>query len=98
VQTIEQICEGDENVSESEEEEEDSVVPSYNEALNTLATFWAFIDNVPETILKSIREVESFSMALRRNFTKQSTLDSFFVKELFNVLDTILLLLISFTS
>ena len=39
VQTIEQICEGDENVSESEEEEEDSVVPSYNEALNALATF-----------------------------------------------------------
>ena len=82
VQTIEQICEGDENVSESEEEEEDSVVPSYNEALNALATFRAFIDNVPETILKSIRE-ESFSMALRRNFTKQSTLDSFFVKELY---------------
>jgi hypothetical protein len=82
VQIIEQVCEGDENVSESEEEEEDSVVPSYNEALNTLATFRAFIDNVPETILKSIREVESFSMALRRNFTKQSTLDSFFVKEL----------------
>jgi L-cysteine desulfidase len=83
VQTIEQICEGDKNVSESEEEEEDSVVPSYNEALNALATFRAFIDNVPETILKSIREVESFSMALRRNFTKQSTLDSFFVKELY---------------
>jgi hypothetical protein len=39
VQTVEQICEGDENVSESEEEEEDSVVPSYNEALNALATF-----------------------------------------------------------
>jgi L-cysteine desulfidase len=82
MQTIVQICEGDENVSESEEEEEDSVVPSYNEALNALATFQAFIDNVPETILKSIREVESFSIALRRNFTKQSTLDSFFVKEL----------------
>jgi hypothetical protein len=69
VQTIEQICEGDENVSESEEEEEDSVMPSYNEALNALATFQTFIDNVPETILKSIREVESFSTALRRNFT-----------------------------
>jgi hypothetical protein len=80
VQTIEQICEGDENVSESEKEEEDSVVPSYNEALNALATFRAFIDNVPETILKRIREVEPFSMALRRKFTKQSTLDSFFVK------------------
>jgi hypothetical protein len=83
VQTIEQICEGDENVSESEEEEEDSVVPSYNEALNALATFRAFIDNVPDvpkTILKSIREVELFSMALRRKFTKQSTLDSCFVK------------------
>jgi hypothetical protein len=80
VQTIEQICEGDENVSESEEEEEDSVVLSYNEALNALATFRAFIDNVPETILKSIREVESFSTALRRNFTKQSTLDSSFCK------------------
>jgi hypothetical protein len=39
VQTIEQLCEGDENVSESEEEEEDSVVSSYNEALNALATF-----------------------------------------------------------
>jgi hypothetical protein len=63
VQTIEQICEGDENVSESEKEEEDSVVPSYNEALHVLATFRAFIDNVPKTILKSIREVESFSMA-----------------------------------
>jgi hypothetical protein len=74
---------GGENVSESEEEEEDSVVSSYNEALNALATFRAFIDNVPETILKSIREVESFSMALRRSFTKQSTLDSFFVKELY---------------
>jgi hypothetical protein len=83
VQTLEQICEGEENVSESEEEEEDSVVPSYNKALNALATFRAFIDNVPnvsETILKSIREVESFSMALRIKFTKQSTLDSFFVK------------------
>jgi hypothetical protein len=82
VQTIEQICEGEENVSEIEEEEEDSVVPSYNEALNALATFRAFIDNVPETILKSIREVELFSMTLRTNFTKQSTLDSYFVKEL----------------
>jgi hypothetical protein len=60
VQTTEQICEGDENVSESEEEEEDSVVPSYNKALNALATFRASIDNVPETILKSIKEVESF--------------------------------------
>jgi hypothetical protein len=60
----------------------DSVVPSYNEVLNALATFRAFIDNVPETILESIREVESFSVALRRKFTKQSTLDSFFVKEL----------------
>jgi hypothetical protein len=70
-------------VSESEEEEEDSVVPSYNEAVNALAIFRAFIDNVPETILKSIREVEPFSMALRRNFTKQSTLDSFFIKELY---------------
>jgi hypothetical protein len=79
VETIKQICEGDQNVSESEEEEEDSVVPSYNEALNALATFRTFIDNVPETILKNIREVESFSMALRRKFTKQSTLDSFFV-------------------
>jgi hypothetical protein len=77
VQTIEQICEGDKNVSESEEEEEDS------KALNALATFRAFIDNVPETILKSIREVEPFSMALRRNFTKQSTLESCFVKELY---------------
>jgi hypothetical protein len=83
VQTVEQICEGDENMSESEEEEEDNVVPSYSEAVNALATFRAFIDNVPETILKSIREVESFFMALRRNFTKQSTLDSFFVKELY---------------
>jgi hypothetical protein len=72
VQTIEQICEGDKNVSESEEEED-------SKALNALATFRAFIDNVPETILKSIREVELFSMALRRKFTKQSTLDSFFV-------------------
>jgi hypothetical protein len=45
-------------VSESEEEDEDRVVPSYNEALNALATFQAFIDNVPETILKIIREVE----------------------------------------
>jgi L-cysteine desulfidase len=85
VQTIEQICEEDKKVSESEEEEEDSEVPSYNEALNALATFRAFVDNVPdvpETILKSIKEAESFSMALRRKFTKQSTLDSFFVKEL----------------
>jgi hypothetical protein len=39
VETIEQIYEGDKNVSESEEEEEDSGVPSYNEALNALATF-----------------------------------------------------------
>jgi hypothetical protein len=69
-------------VSESEEEEEDSVVTSYNEALNALAAFRAFIDDVPKTILKSIREAESFSMALRRQFTKQSTLDSFFVKYL----------------
>jgi hypothetical protein len=64
VQTIEQIiCEGDKTVTESGEEEEDSVVPSYTEALNALATFRAFIDNVPKTIVKSIREVESFSMA-----------------------------------
>jgi hypothetical protein len=80
VQTIEQICVGDENVSESEEEGEEIVVPSYNEALNAIATFRVFIDNVPETILKSIREAESFSIALRRKFTKQSTRDSFFVK------------------
>jgi hypothetical protein len=29
-----------------EEEEEDSVAPSYNEALNALATFRAFIDKL----------------------------------------------------
>jgi hypothetical protein len=80
VQTIEQICEGDQNMSESEEEKEDSVVPSYNEALKALATFRAFIDNVPETIFKNIK-VESFSITLRRKFTKQSTLDSFSVKK-----------------
>jgi hypothetical protein len=68
---------------ESKEEDEDSVVLSYNEAVNAQATFRAFVDNVPKIILKGIGEVELFSMALRRKFTKQSTLDSFFVKELY---------------
>lgn len=85
--TINDICEVTESngqeTSDTEEDEDELIVPSFSDATKGLDTFRRFIEsveNVPEQVFKNLRQLEWFQQQIAENNRKQKTLHDFFHK------------------
>jgi hypothetical protein len=59
-------------------------VPMYCEAVKaaeTLQQFLQSVSDVPESVMKSVWETDTFIIRLAQKLTKQMTLDSYFKKQ-----------------
>jgi hypothetical protein len=80
--SIDELCDESSEMKGTNETSEESVpVPMHFEAVKaveTLQWFLQSVSNVPESVMKSVWEIDAFIIGLAQKNTKQMTLDSYF--------------------
>jgi hypothetical protein len=81
--SIDELCDESSEVKDTiETSEESEPVPMHCEAVKateTLQQFLQSVSEVPESVMKSLWEIDAFIIGLAQKHTKQMTLDSRFV-------------------
>jgi hypothetical protein len=82
---IDKLCDECSEVKDTNEKSEESVsVPMHCEAVKAVETLQQFlqsVSDVPESVMKSLWEIDAFIVGLAQKRTKQMTLDSNFKKQ-----------------
>ena len=83
VLTVDKICEVTEDEEMSEAEEEAVETPSFSNAVKRFETFCCFIksvEDVPEEVFKSLRQLGCYQLKIAIKKQKQRTSTDFFCK------------------
>jgi hypothetical protein len=83
--SIDELCDESSKVKNTNEKSEESVpMPVHCEAVKTVETLQQFLQSVsyvPESVMKSVWEIDAFIIGLAQKHTKQMTLNSYFKKQ-----------------
>jgi hypothetical protein len=82
--SIDRLCDESSEVKDINDTSEESVpVPMYCEAVKAVETLQQFlqsVNDVPESVIKSVWEIDTFIIGLAQKRTKQMILDPYFKK------------------